>query len=92
MLFADGCFQTPNCNDQTITTFSDQHGIGDMLFNMTYSNPSDHFTTISPVWQNLEFREVSSTLDVASIDLQGKKLNFSCTKDLGVERPYERHW
>ncbi|KAL4229798.1 hypothetical protein ACF0H5_010189 [Mactra antiquata] len=63
-----GCFETPNCDDQSDNTFSDQFTVGDTLFTMTSDPPSAHFSTYSSTWQNLSYSIVSNTLSVASLN------------------------
>ncbi|XP_053400374.1 uncharacterized protein LOC128557232 isoform X1 [Mercenaria mercenaria] len=88
----DGCFQTPNCNDQTDTTsFSDQIAVGATLFTMTYTNPSAHFTAISSTWQNLNFVKVSSTLAEASIHLTTGVLSTTGNVTVWPDYPHSTH-
>ncbi|XP_060589502.1 uncharacterized protein LOC132744739 [Ruditapes philippinarum] len=88
----DGCFQTPNCRDQSdTTTFSDQFPDGGTLFTMTYDNPSAHFTSISSTWQNLNFNITSTTLNVASLDLNTGVLSTTGNVTVWPDYPYSTH-
>ncbi|XP_053400373.1 protocadherin-like protein [Mercenaria mercenaria] len=87
----DGCFQTPNCDDQTNTSFSDQIAIGATLFTMNYTNPSAHFAANSSTWQNLNFVKVSSTLAEASIDLTSGVISTTGNVTVWPDYPYSTH-
>ena len=66
---SDGRFQRPTCADQGPITVTDTHPIGDELFTVTVSSPTDQFS--GQDFTGLLFSIDSSTLDVATIDVIG---------------------